>query len=409
MHKIISMLQAVCVSMIFSAMLFSCSNPASSIVNQPIVRDSTTAPEALCAKPADGSVTLSWSPSRRSSSYLVYYSTDSSFSGVYDSAKNVTAPFTIRNLQNSTTYFFEVASLVPVSRKSAVVSALPMAISHATIGMKLIPSGTFTMGTDTSLYANDMTTPAHQVTLSSFYMDSTEVTQAEYFHYMNRNPSSHNGSFWLVGFGRTYGTDFSRPVEAVNWYEAVLFCNARSKAESKDTVYSYSGKHDSILSYDANLIQFPDTMAVLLNVQIDYTKNGYRLPTEAEFEYALRGGTSTTFYWGNDSSISTVSQYEWFTDKNSAYLRFPVASKMPNGYGLYDMIFNAEWCNDWSSAYQSAAQTDPVGPSTGATKAFRGVRGYVTDGFALFASSVRRDQCYPDYRLDGFRCVLANR
>jgi formylglycine-generating enzyme required for sulfatase activity len=409
MHKVFSLVPAVCVSMAFSVILFSCSNPASPNENQPVVTESTTSPEALCAKPADGSVTLSWSPSPRSSSYTVFYSTDSSFSGTFDSVRNVNAPFTIRNLQNSTTYFFAIASLVPVSRKSAAISALPKAISHATIGMKLIPAGTFTMGTDTPAYAMDMNSPAHQVTLSSFYMDSTEVTQAEYFHYMSRNPSLHNGSFSFGSLGRSYGTDFSRPVEAVCWYEAVLFCNARSKTESKDTVYSYTGKRDSILAYDANILQFPDTMPILLNVQIDYAKNGYRLPTEAEFEYALKGGSSTIFYWGNDSSIQTMSQYEWFTDNSSANLRFPVASKKPNGYGLYDMIFNGEWCNDWSGAYQSAAQTDPAGPTTGTNKTFRGVRGRVMDGFAEIVSSVRRDQCNPDYRLDGFRCVLPNR
>jgi formylglycine-generating enzyme required for sulfatase activity len=150
-------------------------------------------------------------------------------------------------------------------------------------------------------------------------------------------------------------------------------------------------------------------MKILLNVHIDYAKNGYRLPTEAEFEYALRGGTTTLFYWGNDSTAATMSQYEWFTTAAAAYDRFPVASKKPNGYGLYDMVFNAEWCNDWSGAYQGAAQTDPVGPSTGATKSFRGVRGYVSNGYAQSVSSVHRDQCSPDYRLDGFRCVLANR
>ena len=387
----------------------SCADPSKPSDNLPVVIDSTTAPAALCIKPADGSVTVSWSPSPRCSSYTIYYANDSSFSGAIDSVRNVKAPSTIRNLQNNTTYYFSVSALTPVSPRSVGVSAQPKVIAHANIGMKTIPAGTFQMGTDTAIRSFGEETPAHQVTLSSFFMDSTEVTQAEYFHYMNRNPSLHNGSFSLGFFSRNFGTDFSRPVEAVCWYEAILFCNARSKAESKDTVYSYTGRHDSVLAYDANLIQFPDTMAILLNVQIDYTKNGYRLPTEAEFEYALKGGTSTIFYWGNDSSIQTMSQYECFTSDSAANYRFPVASKKPNSYGLYDMVFSAEWCNDWAGSYQSTTQTDPTGPSTGTLKTFRGVRGRVDQAITSSVSSVRRDHYYPDFRLDGFRCVLANR
>jgi formylglycine-generating enzyme required for sulfatase activity len=241
MRKALFFLEAVCVAMISSLIMISCSNPAApNVVQPPVIPDSTTAPEAICARPADGSVTLSWSPSPRSTSYTLYYATDSGFSGTVDSVRNVTAPAIIRNLQNNTIYYFVVASSTPVSPRRAPVSAQPKAMTHSTIGMKSIGAGTFTMGTDTAVDAFDMSTPSHQVSLSAFFMDSTEVTQAEYFHYMQTNPSLHNGSFSFSVLGRSYGTDFSRPVEAVSWYDAVLFCNARSRAESKDTVYSYT-------------------------------------------------------------------------------------------------------------------------------------------------------------------------
>ncbi len=208
-------------------------------------------------------------------------------------------------------------------------------------GMKLIPAGKFQMG---STYGYIDEAPVHSVTISSaFYMDSTDVTQKKFNTLMGVNPASIPND--------------SCPVDQVNWYVAMSYCNKLSKQDGLDSVYSFT--------YLDIGLPFAESLVV------DLQKNGYRLPTEAQWEYACRAGNTGNYFWGNDSSADTTSKYSWYSgNSNGSY--HPVATKVPNKWGLYDMSGNVwQWCNDLYGRYADSAQTDPTGAAvdtTGATQ-----------------------------------------
>jgi len=174
---------------------------------------------------------------------------------------------------------------------------------------KLIPAGKFTMGGLLPIEGDD----AHEVTLTKpFKMGVHEVTQAQYEQVMGSNPSKFEGA--------------DNPVENVSWLEALEFCRKLSALPAEKAA-----------------------------------GNVYRLPTEAEWEYACRAGTTTQFSFGDDDS--DLGDYAWYAD-NSDDKTHPVGSKQPNAWGLYDMHGNVwEWCLDWHGDYPSGAVTDPTGPS----------------------------------------------
>jgi uncharacterized protein (TIGR02145 family) len=246
-------------------------------------------------------------------------------------------------------------------------------------GMKRIAGGTFLMGSDSGTSAEK---PVHGVTISPFWMDSTEVTQADYLTFMGLSPASFIG-------------DPRLPVETVTWFDAVLYCNQRSKQNRRDTVYSYT----SVIGTAR------DGHTGLGNLAINYAANGYRLPTEAEWEYACRAGSTTSYYWGSD----TADKYAWYST-NSSGTTNPVATKQPNAWGLYDMSGNVwEMCNDWDSAYSSAAQTDPQGASSGSVRV---TRGGGLDRSAQYLRSAARNAISPGGYLGndvGFRVCLPAR
>ena len=136
----------------------------------------------------------------------------------------------------------------------------------------------------------------------------------------------------------------SMPVANVTWNQAVLFCNALSKQLGLDTAYSYDSEGSS---------------QTLVNASVNDTVRAVRLPTEAEWEYAARAGTSTDYYWGNAASTAYA-----FYASTAGYEK--VAKLKPNAWGLYDVSGNvAEWCSDWYSTYdETATATDPTGPSS---------------------------------------------
>jgi formylglycine-generating enzyme required for sulfatase activity len=249
-------------------------------------------------------------------------------------------------------------------------------------GMRFISGGTFQMG------QVGIAEPVHSVTVSSFYIDTTEVTQKAYSDLMSATYSGFNPPVWS-----SYGVGDNFPAYSVNWYDAVLFCNARSKRDKVDTVYSYS-----------SISGTPGNGCVLNGLNINIAKNSYRLPTEAEWEYACRAGTTTKCFWGDDSSAG--GNYAW-SSINYSNTTHSVATRLPNLWGLYDMIGNSwEWCNDWFGSYPSASQIDPTGATTGTNRVLRG--GSCADlGANLRSANHYSDS--PDYRNsgDGFRVVYS--
>lgn len=231
--------------------------------------------------------------------------------------------------------------------------------------MAFIPAGTFQMGDNLD---SSPGAPVVTVDVSGFYMGKYEVTKALWDEVSNWGRNTYNGAYELrVGEGK--GTD--HPVYRISWYDIVKWCNARSEKEGLTPCYSVNGSTYRRGNSD--------------DVQCDWSANGYRLPTEAEWEKAARGGlTGKRFPWG-DTINHTNANYrqtyrqsydvEPYTDNtfhpdyNDGQYPYtsPVGSFAPNGYGLYDMAGNnEEWCWDWYNAntYKNGA-ADPRGPATG--------------------------------------------
>ena len=199
------------------------------------------------------------------------------------------------------------------------------------VEMALIPAGSFTMG---SMHGDDDAKPPHKVFVDAFWMDRTEVTQEQFDTLQLSNPSHFEGD--------------KLPAEQVTWAQAARFCNARSKTEKLEPCYD------------------EDTGAC------DFTKNGYRLPTEAEWEYAARAGSEADYAFGSDAR--QLAAHAWFAG-NAQKKTHPVAQKKPNAWGLFDMHGNiAEWCNDCyaTDAYAKSSDKNPRGPATGKLYCIRG-------------------------------------
>jgi len=210
------------------------------------------------------------------------------------------------------------------------------------------------------------------ITVSSFYMWKYEITQKEYKELMGikNNPSRFLGN--------------KKPVEQVTWYEAIEFCNKLSSKERLTPAYTISGE----------------------GVTWNRSANGYRLPTEAEWEYACRAGTRTEFNTGADITLKQANFYNRDLNRSVQGTK-PVGSYKPNAWGLYDMHGNVdEWCWDWyDDNLPSGQQTDPIGPITGSRRVIRGGSYNSNDERDLFSDT--RKSTVPNYRLSniGFRVV----
>jgi formylglycine-generating enzyme required for sulfatase activity len=203
------------------------------------------------------------------------------------------------------------------------------------------------MGFDKGVQNWACITGKHKVTFTyNFYVDSTLITQDDYTAIMKNNPSGHK----IAG-------NLRLPVEKVSWFDAVLYCNARSKRDNLDTIYSYTSITKSGTSVSA-LGNLTFTAALL-------KKNGYRLLTNAEAEYSVRAHSTGMWWWttttdANQATTDAANYVVW--SGNDGGTTQPVASKKPNSFGLYDMTGNLfEWNNDWEAPYVTTPEVDPIG------------------------------------------------
>lgn len=258
-------------------------------------------------------------------------------------------------------------------------------------GMVFITSkdSSFLMGSDNGAYNED---PAHMINFTyDFWMDTTEVTQLTYNSVLNDSEFGFD-NYTMPNWNETNGIGDSIPAYNVNWYDAAIYCNILSKINNLDTVYVYS-----------SITGIPGNDCELENLEIDYTKLGYRLPTEAEWEYACRGGDTTTYFWGTTSSL--IDDYIWY-GSNSDYTIHGIAQKLPNSNNLFDISGNLwEWCNDNYGDYMSDTLTDPTGPLSGSYKVKRGGAWNLSSYFLRVAVRNSSAPTSGDIYI-GFRAVL---
>ena len=271
--------------------------------------------------------------------------------------------------------------------------------------MVWIPAGTFIMGSPESEPSRNMNEIQHQVTINAgFYMSVHQVTQKQWKELMGEDEAWQ--SLMNQGmYGKEYGIGDDNPMYYINWYDAIEFCNKLSEIEGLTVAYRLN----------------EETRAV----EIIEGSTGYRLPTEAQWEYACRGhypnkeeetntmpfgvgdGTKITYELANfhtfypyDISTDFPGQYKDIEGAGYLGKTSPVGSYAPNNYGLYDMHGNVwEWCLDWFGAYSGEAPVDPQGPDTGENRV---LRGGCWDNIGAHIRSAYRGLTDPEFRGDIF-------
>ncbi len=275
------------------------------------------------------------------------------------------------------------------------------------LGMAFIPGGLFVMGDAFSEWAGEEL-PLHSVYVSAFHMDTREVTR-ELWEDVKAWASEHGYAFSQYSGG---GWSSSHPAQTLSWYDCVLWCNARSEKESLTPCYYTDAGQGTV--YRAGALN-------ISNDCVKWNANGYRLPTEAEWEKAARGGVEGRRFPWSETLLITHALANYNSTTNYAYdtsptLGFhpdygvpvctsPVGTFPANGYGLHDMAGNVwEWCWDWYTRYDAASVTNPRGNESGA---YRMLRGGAWNSEAVACRVAHRYNTRPNASLSsyGFRTV----